>query len=67
MRNGDELIRQAEVSKIIGVTRSAVNRKIDAGFLEYVEIGGIRFVPRRAVKQWQQERAERARKLAELL
>lgn len=67
MRKANELLPQYEVARIMGVSRSAVAQKIDAKHLEYQEIGGIRFVPWRAVVQWQKQRAERARKLTEFL
>jgi len=58
---------QAEVARQLHVSRSAVAQKITAGTLEYKEVGGTRFVPWRAVVKWAKERAERGRKLQELL
>ena len=63
MRKDDELLRQAEVARVVGVSRSAVAQKIEDKLLESVTVGGLRFVPWRAVRQWQAERSERGRLL----
>lgn len=67
MYKANELLRQSVVAKLIGVSNAAVNQKIDAKHLEFKLVGGVRFVPYRAVKKWKKERAERARKLLECL
>lgn len=67
MTNNATLYSQVQVAKILGVSRTAVANKIKAGKLEAVTVGNTRFVPKRAIVKWQKQRAERARKLTELL
>ncbi len=50
----------AEAAEIVGVSRSFLYERVQAGELESYKLGRLRKIPRVALDRWLQEQAEKA-------
>jgi excisionase family DNA binding protein len=60
MSDGEELLRPADLAKLLGVSRSRVYQLLASGVVPAVRVGGAIRIPRAAWEEWLRGRTAEA-------